>query len=1015
MKVAMTEHIAVRSFWSFIAEKLPAALASVAPLSDYRVEPKEPGLGRVTFSLGDRGSQLNIVFDDLPFPREDGSFLLEGQERAVVMTATSNNLEEAKIDAVGEQLMEEIGPRLAAPPAEADWDEAVLRAWFPLDRWLRDFLLEAPTSQWLDTTNPLARFTHLRRIYLTGPDVSYHLSHLGRACPFETPEGPNCGRVLTLASGADVRDGKIIPAEDQEEGALGFTASLVPLLCHNDSTRQLMGVNMIRQWLPLPDPEPPLVRSGHEPEDGSASLGRNLLTAYAHWKGMNYEDAVVVSESAAARLASPEPLEVGDKLSSRHGAKGVVGAILPDDEMPHLPDGRPADIVFDATGLYSRLNFGQVIEATLGVVAEKRKQPFVAPPFRRTTSEELHSLLREAGLPESGQFTLCDGKGGQPLDEPSTVGIVYWGKLVHQARPKMRHALLGPSEFIGMRAGRFEYLALRAAGGVENILDAFSTRSPLREEANALLEKVAGGFLSDRAPAPSPAFRRVQKALRTAMIDLAWQGDEVKVSWAVPGERDLALAESLEHPWRAGAELTHLGPASAGSDLYQRVAAANERLAQTLNAGVHESVPSAARAALRRAVEDLFAELLSSCAVEFVAQSQFTARAVIAPGYDLRLGQVGLAEDIAWALFGPLAAGKVGADGVRSRSKQARHAVEKLMKESVVVINRAPTSEPTCITAFTPVMAVGRCIRLHPLCCRMFNADFDGDQAAVWLPISEAAQREAKEKLTLVGHLRRDPGVVTFHLAPSHSILAGLACALESPEGRAEFEALWPRECPLPDGPLTRPGLVARLEEAVDKSGPETLLALLEKLYELGIARATRSGASLSPFVGEGLRLPPAPASDYPASWEAYRSIVDRAIVEQAETDRTLTAPVRAARTGARGSVAHIRATVGPWTVSSPHDADGPITSGFRDGLTAEELWAWTARARTALQDVHEALAVLGRKLAAPSGALTLLRRAMNSENPGRVFAEAADARATDPLSDADVRLWVGLLPIGEG
>lgn len=1012
MRTAMSEHITVRSFWQFIADRLPAALAAVAPLSHYKAEETGPGLGRVTLSLEARPSRFTLVFDGLPFPRADGSFIINGGERAVVMSASSNNLEEAEIRAVGEQLMDEIKPRLAPPP-ETDWDEQLLRAWFPLDRWLREFLCQAETSMWVDNTNWLARLTHLRRIYVTGADVSFHASHIGRVCPFETPEGPNHGRWLTLATGADVRDGKIVPAEDREDGALGPSASLIPLLCHNDPTRVLLGANMMRQWLPLADPEEPLVQSGHEPEDGSAFLGRNLLTAYIHWKGMNYEDAIVVSESAAARLASPEPLEVGDKLSNRHGAKGVVGAILPDDEMPHLPDGRPVDLVFDAMGVYSRLNFGQVIEAVLGLVAEKRGDPVIAPPFGRTTPEELHAMLREAGLPESGQFALRAGKDGPPLAEPSTAGPVYWGKLVHRARPKMAFAVPGESTHGGMRADRNEYLALRAAGADENILDAYSTRSPLPEEAEALVARAARGFLPAATEPPSPAFRRAQRALRTAMIDLAWANDVVRVSWAAPSAADAALAEPVQHPWRSGAMLTHIGPADGDAAAYQRVIEANERLAETLRTGAHKALQEAARASLHRAIEDLFSELNESCAVRFSTRSQFTAKAVLAPGCDLKLGQVGLPEDIAWGLFGPLVVGKVGSDAVRSRSQKARQAVENLMAHSLVIINRAPTWEPTSITAFTPVMAPGLCIRLHPLCCRMFNADFDGDQAAIWLPISAPAQREALEKLTLVGHLKRDPSVVTYHLAPSHSILAGLACALESPVAQAEIQAHWPSGCPLPDAPLTRSGLVARLLVVLETSGPEALLPTLEMLYSVGTAWATKAGASFSPFVGEGLRLPVPPASDSSGAWDAYRSLLDGEIMAQAGSDPTLGAPMRAVRSGARGSVGALRATVGPWTVSDPYDANGPIRHGFRDGLTAEELWLLASKARSAFGRIYDSqveLAVASR-FSAPAGGSTLLRRAMASEGAGKVFAEGADAGESDPLSDADVRLWAGLLP----
>jgi len=1022
-----SENIHVRSFRDFISRRLPEALAAVIPLMDYQADWTGEGKGRVTFCVGDNG--VRLTFDDLPFPRPDGTFA-HGSGRVVVMAADSNDLEQATIKAVGEQLMDAIGPRLVAPPAGTELDEAVLRAWFPLDKWLRDFILEGnATAQWLDDTNPIAAQTHLRRLLVTGPDVSFHPSQIGRACPFETPEGPNIGRPLTLALGADVRDGRIVPAED-EEGALGLSASLIPLLCHNHPTRQLMGVNMIRQMVPADKAEPPLVRSGLEPENTSAWLGSNFLTAFMHWKGMNYEDAIVMSESAAARLASsPWHLQVGDKLANRHGTKGVVGAILPDREMPHLPDGRPVGLIFDAMGLYGRLNFGQVIEAALGLIADRRGDPIIAPPFRRTTPAELHALLRDAGLPESGQFTLTNGKDGSPLDEPSTVGIVYWGKLVHIARIKIHAVGANLQQSGGQRAGRMEHLALRAAGARENILDTYSTRAIPRQGASDLLARVASGFLAEGAAPPSPAFRAVQRALRTAMIALTFDGTAVTVAWAEPDDRDVLLAEPLDHPWMPGRPLTHLGPRPAGHAVYDDVLAANERLAKTLAAGAPEAARQAARSALHRAAAELFDALLGrplpwgspvpppdadSCAVGFGARCFFSGRAVLAPGFGLKLGEVGLPEDIAWPLFGALAADQIGPPHIDERGDRVKRAIERVMKDSIVIINRAPTWEPTNVTAFEPVMVPGNSILLHPLCCRLFNADFDGDQAAVHLPVTQAAQQEAKEKLTLAGHLTRDPAVVVGHLTPGHSILVGLAYALESPEGRAQFDAAWPDNCPAPSEPLTRQNFVAALLQVLDARGPDELLRLLENLYQLGITWATRSGASFSPFVGEGLHLPPVPASDAAPSWHAYASIVESAIMAQAESDPTLRAPVRAVRSGARGATAHLRAAIGPLGVADPYDPHAPIEQGYRDGLAAEDLWSLAARSRRDLQGIWESQAGLAEGRRLPDGA-SLLRRAMFAENPGELFAQAADANETDPLTDPDVRLWIGLLPLSGG
>jgi hypothetical protein len=200
------------------------------------------------------------------------------------------------------------------------------------------------------------------------------------------------------------------------------------------------------------------------------------------------------------------------------------------------------------------------------------------------------------------------------------------------------------------------------------------------------------------------------------------------------------------------------------------------------------------------------------------------------------------------------------------------------------------------------------------------------------------------------------------------------------------------------------------LAEVMDRAGPEALLSLLDGLYQMGVRWATRSGSSISPFVGEGLRLPPAPASAFAAAWRAYASVVEAEIAAQAHLDATLAPVMRRIRCGARGSVSQLRALIGPWGTADPYDRDLPITHGFRNGLTVEELWLWTARARAALQRVEAAQEQLttGREMAPGR---SVLRRAMSSPHPGQVFAEAAARGDSDPLTDPEARLWVGLLP----
>ena len=131
--------------------------------------------------------------------------------------ATTEELDVAEIDCAGEQLYDYIAERLGHAPAHLPWDEALARAWLPLDGWAREFLTpveddfsaQISNAQWLDQTNWLAIHTHLRRLVVRDPQRLFTPGQLGRTCPFEVPEGPNLGRIFTIAVGAGIREYKI--------------------------------------------------------------------------------------------------------------------------------------------------------------------------------------------------------------------------------------------------------------------------------------------------------------------------------------------------------------------------------------------------------------------------------------------------------------------------------------------------------------------------------------------------------------------------------------------------------------------------------------------------------------------------------------------------------------------------------------------------------------------------------------------------------------------------------------
>jgi len=179
-------------------------------------------------------------------------------------------------------------------------------------------------------------------------------------------------------------------------------------------------------------------------------------------------------------------IKVGDKLVGRHGNKGVVSKIWPEAEMPFLADGTPIDLVLSPLSVPSRMNIGQILETHLGWAAKKLNYLAVTPSFMGANQEDIKKELKEAGLPESGQTTLYDGRTGLPFARPITVGYMYVMKLIHMVEGKVHARSIGPyslitqqplggkAQFGGQRFGEMEVWALQGYG-VANILQEMLT------------------------------------------------------------------------------------------------------------------------------------------------------------------------------------------------------------------------------------------------------------------------------------------------------------------------------------------------------------------------------------------------------------------------------------------------------------------------------------------------------------------------------------------------------------
>ncbi|MEN6355459.1 MAG: hypothetical protein ABFD83_00080 [Armatimonadota bacterium] len=989
------------SYERFVSQKLPELLAAKLPLAGYITEHVDDYTCRVTVSIA-ADNEFDVIYDILS-PNSEGVFMVDGKPRVVVPVATSAHLDRAEVKCVGEQLYDYIEERIGeaghdTPPPDEDFIRTIL----PLDIWVRSLITSADgdcdhwaTGQAQDTTNRLAAITHLRRIIIKDIEDVVTPSQFGRVCPFETPEGPNIGHVFSIALGAHIENGKIEVFDDSPSAMLQLTASTVPLLEHNNPVHQLMGANMMRQWIPPINPEPAIVRTDNEPDVPDFWCGYNLLTAFVFWGPETYEDSIIISESASRRMHYDIPVEIGDKFSNRHGAKGVIGKILPDDEMPHMPDGTPVELVFSFCGIDKRLNFGQIREALLGRIAHAEGKCAVAPPFNGPSEVELKERLAKAGLPDDGMETLTMGKDGDRLSRRSTVGWVYWGRTVHISAHKIHYAV-SPGEPLNLQ-GEYEYYAMRDVGAYANIAETYNLRSVEREDSYTLAKRVAEHAVELPGPT-TPMFDRLKKHLNAIGISAEFTGDSVEFKkTGVEGDK-LKLACAVRHPWSAGHELTEVGVTDIAE--YKALADINDRMKRLLATKAPESLKIKLKADLETAIDDYFDALISHKQVNFFNQVLFSGRTVLSPSSNLSADQVGIPDEMSRALFGPIVEQKTGKPFDSLQENEAIQTLDKIMADSWIILNRAPTFMPTCLLAFHPVRVPGRSIRLHQIACMLLNSDFDGDQAAVFLPLTNEAQHEAGKLMSISGHLRRDHSLIRW-ISPANEAMWGLAQLSRSAEGLVKIETIIGDEIDCTQGFLTREKLISALSNLLERDGVDAAISASQQLMQLGFEMCKLSGASLSPFAG--------------ASMERESGVDEMNEIIESGTDfdsSDIGPQLLSAKSGARSSAESIRKLIGPYGPAiDAAGSDVYISGGFRDGLKSDEICALAVDMRRRLAHISTQplyMAYGAREYSSAQG-YGVIVRAMRSEKPGVVFANAAAHNETDPLVDIDSKLFIGL------
>jgi DNA-directed RNA polymerase subunit beta len=255
-------------------------------------------------------------------------------------------------------------------------------------------------------------------------------------------------------------------------------------------------------------------------------------------------------------VAMKRKLSVGDKMAGRHGNKGVIARILPEEDMPYLPDGTPVEIVLNPLGVPSRMNVGQILETHLGWAAHALGLYFATPVFDGATEQEIKNWLEQAGLPKSGKTELFDGMTGQAFEQDVTVGYIYMLKLSHLVDDKIHARSIGPyslitqqplggkAQFGGQRFGEMEVWALEAYGAAHILQELLTAKSDDVTGRAKIYEAIVKGDASFQPGLPE-SFNVLIRELQALCLDVELMKTKKKpVLEAVEaGEGEPVLAE----------------------------------------------------------------------------------------------------------------------------------------------------------------------------------------------------------------------------------------------------------------------------------------------------------------------------------------------------------------------------------------------------------------------------------------------------------------------------------------
>ena len=238
-----------------------------------------------------------------------------------------------------------------------------------------------------------------------------------------------------------------------------------------------------------------------------------------------------VNQMVRVYIVQKRKIQVGDKMAGRHGNKGTIAIVAPEEDMPYLPDGRPVDICLNPMGVPSRMNIGQVLELHLGIAAKQLGVHVATPVFDGASEDDMWKMVREAGLGKDGKTVLYDGRTGEPFHNRVSIGIMYYLKLTHMVDDKMHARSIGPyslvtqqplggkAQFGGQRFGEMEVWALEAYGAAYTLQEILTYKSDDVVGRVKAYEAIVKG---EKIPKPGvpESFRVLVKELQSHGLDI---------------------------------------------------------------------------------------------------------------------------------------------------------------------------------------------------------------------------------------------------------------------------------------------------------------------------------------------------------------------------------------------------------------------------------------------------------------------------------------------------------------